>query len=223
MTDAISPRDASAHATAEGDLPHWRVIGRKLEARYRAGSYKGAARLALAVAQAADAADHHPDIDLRYPDLVHVALTTHAAEANLTRLDLDLAATISHLANEAGAQPEPVASQAFELAIDALDRARVEPFWGAVLGYRPGSENDLVDPARVGPPVWFQAMDEPRPQRNRLHVDVLVPHDVVEARLAAALDAGGTLVTDAWAPAFWVLADPEGNEACLCTWQGRDA
>jgi len=37
-----------------------------------------------------------------------------------------------------------------------------------------------------------------------------------------ALAAGGRLVSDAAAPAFWVLADAEGNEACICTWQGRD-
>jgi len=31
-----------------------------------------------------------------------------------------------------------------------------------------------------------------------------------------------TLINDAQAPAFWVLADPEGNEACVTTWQGRE-
>ena len=65
-------------------------------------------------------------------------------------------------------------------------------------------------------------MDAPRPQRNRIHVDVTVPHDVATQRIAAALAAGGTLLSDARAPAFWVLADPEGNEACICTWQARD-
>jgi hypothetical protein len=40
--------------------------------------------------------------------------------------------------------------------------------------------------------------------------------------ISAALAAGGTLLSDSAAPAFWVLADPEGNEACVCTWQGRD-
>ena len=39
---------------------------------------------------------------------------------------------------------------------------------------------------------------------------------------AAALAAGGVLVSDRAAPAFWVLADAEGNEVCVCTWQGRD-
>jgi 4a-hydroxytetrahydrobiopterin dehydratase len=64
-------------------------------------------------------------------------------------------------------------------------------------------------------------MDEPRPQRNRIHVDVTVPHDEADARIAAAIDAGGQLVSAARARAFWILADPEGNEACVCTWQDR--
>ena len=66
-------------------------------------------------------------------------------------------------------------------------------------------------------------MDAPRPQRNRIHVDVAVPHDQAASRIATALSAGGTLVSAAHAPAFWVLADAEGNEACVTTWQGRDA
>ena len=65
-------------------------------------------------------------------------------------------------------------------------------------------------------------MDAPRPQRNRVHIDISVPHDQAQARLEAALAAGGRLLSDAEAPAFWVLADPEGNEACITTWQARD-
>ena len=65
-------------------------------------------------------------------------------------------------------------------------------------------------------------MDEPRPQRNRIHFDISVPHDQARDRIAAALDHGGRLLSDAGAPAFWVLADAEGNEACVTTWQGRD-
>jgi 4a-hydroxytetrahydrobiopterin dehydratase len=65
-------------------------------------------------------------------------------------------------------------------------------------------------------------MDAPRPQRNRMHIDVWVPHDQAEARVAAAIAAGGRLVTDAHAPMWWVLADPEGNEADVATWMSRD-
>ena len=67
----------------------------------------------------------------------------------------------------------------------------------------------------------FQQMDEPRTDRNRFHLDISVPHDVAERRVAAAIAAGGTLVSDRRAKAFWVLADADGNEACICTWQDR--
>lgn len=80
----------------------------------------------------------------------------------------------------------------------------------------------MVDPTGRGPAVWFQQMDAPRPQRNRIHLDVDVPHDVASTRIAAALAAGGVMVSDRAAPAFRVLADAEGNEVCVCTWQSRD-
>ena len=117
--------------------------------------------------------------------------------------------------------------QVLEIGIDALDAAAIRPFWRAVLGYvdepgRSGPWDGLVDPLGQGPAVWFQRMDAPRPQRNRLHLDVSVPHDEAESRLGAALAAGGTMINDTRAPAFWVLADAEGNEACVTTWQGRE-
>jgi 4a-hydroxytetrahydrobiopterin dehydratase len=96
------------------------------------------------------------------------------------------------------------------------------PFWQAVLGYRKVGDEDLVDPQGRGPSFWFQQMDAPRPQRNRIHVDVAVPHDQAEARVAAAIAAGGHLVSDNHAPAWWTLADAEGNEADVATWMGRD-
>jgi 4a-hydroxytetrahydrobiopterin dehydratase len=117
--------------------------------------------------------------------------------------------------------------QVIEIGIDALDAAAIRPFWRAVLGYgdepgRSGPWDGLIDPLGQGPAVWFQRMDAPRAQRNRIHLDVSVPHDEAEPRIRAALAAGGRLINDAEAPAFWVLADAEGNEACITTWQGRD-
>jgi len=212
---------------ARDDLPDWRYLLGRIEARFRTGSFDGAAALVTSIAAAAEDAGHHPDLDVRYPDVVHVALTTHADQA-VTDRDVELAAAISRLADEAGASREPVASQGLEVVIDAMDIRAVQPFWSAVLGYVDGWTDDdgqvrvVVDPARVGPPFWFQQMDEPRSQRNRFHIDVTVAHDVAEERVAAAIAAGGHLVSDARAKAFWILADPEGNEACVCTWQDRE-
>jgi 4a-hydroxytetrahydrobiopterin dehydratase len=159
---------------------------------------------------------------------VHVTLTTHAT-SSLTDADVELARTISDLAARAGLVSEPRLALGVEVAIDALDIDSVRPFWKAILGYDDepppmagGQPNALVDPRRIGPAFWFQQMDAPRLQRSRIHIDVTVPHDVAEQRFADAIAAGGHLLSDKRARSFWILADPEGNEACVCTWQDRD-
>jgi 4a-hydroxytetrahydrobiopterin dehydratase len=222
MDDRVSAPEFDATA----DLPDWRYLLGAIEATFVADSFGPAAALVEQIAAAADAANHHPDVDLRYPGRVHVVLMTHAVDG-LTTADVELARTISSLAATAGLRAAPVGSR-LEVAIDALDIDAVRPFWKAVLGYEDfppptpdGQVEVLVDPRRIGPAFWFQQMDEPRPQRNRIHVDVTVPHDDADARIAAAIAAGGHLVSDARARAFWILADPEGNEACVCTWQDR--
>ncbi|HUP87512.1 MAG TPA: VOC family protein [Acidimicrobiales bacterium] len=205
-------------ATLEG-LEGWRLVLDALHAQFRAPSFSAAATLTSAIADAADAADHHPDIDLRHPGIVRVSARTHAADA-VTMHDVELARTISKMAARAAAVPEPAAPQAVEICIDTMDAARIRPFWAAVLGYRE-SGGALVDPLRIGPPVWFQDMSEPRSDRDRFHIDVSVPHDQAHARLAATLSAGGVLVTDRFARSWWIVADADGNEACICTWQDR--
>ena len=209
------------------DARHWRVLLGRLHATFATGTFADGARLVESIAEVAERAGHHPDVDLRYTH-VHVALVSHDA-GGLTDRDVALAADISRVADGLGLSAAPPAGLlALEVAIDALDIPAVVPFWRAVLGYadeQPAaldSSPALVDPAGSGPAVWFQQMDAPRPQRNRIHLDVTVAHDEAPARVAAALAAGGRLVSDTRAPAFWVLADPEGNEACVCTWQARD-
>ncbi len=212
---------------AREDHPDWRYLLNTLQATFVVRSFSAGAALVASIAEAADAADHHPDVDLRYPGRLRVALTTHAKGGSVTELDLALAATISRLAADAGATSEPYVGQSTEVAIDAMDIPAIRPFWKAVLGYvddpaeAETGQGAICDPARIGPPFWFQQMDEPRTERNRFHIDVTVAHDQAEQRVAAAIESGGTLVTDQHARAFWVLADREGNEACVCTWQDR--
>ena len=209
---------ATEFANLEG-VGDWRFLLGRIVAEYRADSFIDGASLVNEIAKASMAADHHPDVQLVYPGMVRVQLTTHAY-GGLTQHDVDLARTVSSLADEMGARAGPNDVWDVEIALDTMDADRIRPFWKAVLNYDDEAGN-LVDPQRRGPALWFQQMDQPRTERNRFHLDFSVAHDVAESRVAAALEAGGTLISDRRARAFWVLADVEGNEACVCTWQDR--
>ncbi|WP_092807406.1 VOC family protein [Klenkia marina] len=186
---------------------------------------EGAGLLAAVTAELGAGGDAHLRADLR-PDRLRLALQ-HRASGRVTAADLALALRVTGVLDRpmtpvGDHRTDPV--QELEIAVDALDVAAVRPFWAAVLGMvpQPGDDDALVDPAGRLPAVWFQQMDAERPQRNRIHLDITVPHDVAEQRVAAALAAGGTLLSADAARAFWVLADAEGNEVCVCTWQDRD-
>jgi 4a-hydroxytetrahydrobiopterin dehydratase len=199
----------------------WRVLGRGACARFRTGSFAVGVQLVEAVGALAEAADRRPDVDLR-PDAVVVRLPLGLDVPVVDPRDVELARQISAAARELDLPADPAGVQDVDLTVDALSHHRVLPFWRAVLGYEQVGEEDLLDADRRSPAIRFQPMSGPRPQRNRMHVDVWVPADQAEARVAAALDAGGHLVSDEYAPAWWTLADEEGNEVDVATWRGRD-
>jgi len=216
ITERITPRQFHE---ADG-VEDWRVIFHGACAHFRTRSYAAGIKLVDAIGRLPDTLNHHPSVDLR-PEGVTVRLTTDDVEG-LSERDVTLARQISAAARELGVHADPTAVQHVQVAIDALVTPEVRPFWRAVLGYREVGDADLLDPHSRGPSLWFQEMDAPRPQRNRIHVDVSVPHDQAEARVAAAIAAGGHLVSDEHAPAWWTLADAEGNEVDVATWMGRD-
>lgn len=227
MSDRLTRPEISAAVTGLG----WRLVLGTARTSVPAASLAQAVEAAVAVTAAAGAdADGRLTLDARADRLI-VSVRVYEVDW-LTTSEIDLVRRISAAlaadgrAPDAGVGHDERVAQLVEIGIDALDIPAVRPFWKAVLGYvdEPGAgpSGPLVDPRGQGPAVWFQQMDAPRPQRNRLHFDVAVPHDEAPARIAAAIAAGGTLVGDAEAPAFWVLADAEGNEACVTTWQGRD-
>lgn len=214
MVDLIS---AKRFRDAEG-VEDWRTIfgGGWAGVHFRTESFAAGVELVRAIGEVAAAANHFPDVDLR-PEGVSVKLFT-SEFGGLSEQDAAVARQISAAAAELGVPADPSAVQHVQVAIDALVSADVQPFWLAVLGYQAFGEEDVLDPLRRGPTFWFQRMDAPRPGRNRFHIDVYLPHDQAEARITAALAAGGRIVNDAHAPGWWTLADAEGNEVDLAIW-----
>ena len=213
MTDRIPPK--RFHEVG------WRIVRDDASLHFRTGSFRAGVALVDAIGRMLDTEDDHPAVDLR-PDGVTVRLGSNR-EGRFSERDLVLAEQISGAARELGASADLTGLQHIQVAIDALVIPDVLPFWRAVLGYEQVGDEDLLDPDLAGPPLWFQQMDAPRPQRNRIHVDLYVPHDEAEARVAAAIAAGGRVVNDANAPGWWTLADPEGNEVDVASWPDRVA
>ncbi len=211
-------RLTAAQFSASPGVTDWRVLwgAGYAAARFLTGSFTAGLALVAAIGELADAASHVPDVDIR-PGTVTVRLSTPGIRG-LTSGDADLARQISAAAAQLGVTSDPAAVQHVQVAIDAFDIARVRPFWHAVLGYAQAGDEDLLDHHRQGPTFWFQQMTSPRTGRNRFHIDIYVPYDQVQTRIDNALAAGGRIVSDAHAPGWWTLADPEGNEADLAIW-----
>ena len=143
-----------------------------------------------------------------------------------------------------------------QLVIDCSDPALLVPFWAEALDYVPAPppvghrswrefyvsggvpeaelpEGDacdrVVDPAGVGPAIWFQVVPEPKTIKNRLHLDLQVGggrsvsvserRTLVDAKVAALTALAATVLhthDGEFAGHYAVtLADPEGNEFCV--------
>lgn len=204
------------------EVGDWRFMLDGLHARFRTGGFATGLRLVNAIGAVAEEMNHHPDLDLRWPHL-NVKLTSHDV-GGVTDRDLRLARRISELAAAEGVRADPSAVSVLELALDTADPDAAKPFWKAVLGLKDSKvhEADTIDPDGALPTLWFQQTDAHDEPRMRFHVDITVAPEVAPARIEAALAAGGTLVSDARAPAFTILADPEGNRVCVCTSEGRE-
>ena len=216
MTDQLSPREFQAAAGTED----WRVLVDGAAACFRTATLDASARFVAAIAADPELAAHPPSIDIRSDGVTIRTLTASDDGFGMTGRDVAVARAVSAVARDHGLSADPSALSSHIIVIGSPEPASVMPFWEAVLGYRrrPDSpDEDLVDPAERGTAVWFEAMDEPRGDGGgAIHLGVFVPDEVAEARVAAALAAGGRLVRD-HGPAWWTLADAAGNEADIAS------
>ena len=141
-------------------LDGWRKVLDRLTVRYDTGDFNAGTALVTEIAQAADEADHHPDVELRYPH-VTVSLKSHDVGA-ITARDIRLARRISELAAARGVSASAHAPDVLELALDTSDQEAIKPFWAAILGYDAG-DDEVTDSASRLPSVWFQPSDSTAP------------------------------------------------------------
>lgn len=216
----------TAEQVREAGLDDWRHLLTGIRARFRTGDFATGLALVDRIGAAAEEANHHPDISLTYPEVI-VTLASHDV-GGITSRDIDLARTISGLAADAGAAADVSGLTQLESGLDTTSPERLGAFYAALIG-GDVSDGEPVDPSGQVPGLWFQGPGDEgevshlpaQDHEQRWHFDVWVPHDEGERRLRAVLDAGGTLVSDAEAPSFWVVADADGNRSCICTRLGR--
>ena len=224
MTD--SRERLTATQVRDAGIADWRQILGRLKARFRTGDFTTGLALVNKIGEAAEAADHHPDMQLTYSDVI-VTLSSHDV-GGITSRDLELARQISTHAAELGIASDVSGLTQLELGLDTASGPRLAPFYAALLGGQV-DQGEPVDPSGQVPTVWWQEPDGDDEEfalpgqsfEQRWHFDVWVPHDEGERRLQAVLDAGGRLVSDRAAPAYWVVEDSDGNRSCICTPAGR--
>jgi len=221
-TKPITPSEFHAASGVED----WRVLGDGACIFFRTVSFAESARLLQAIGDLPGLEDHPPAVDVRKGGVTIRLITWAEDYGGMAERDLENARAVSDVARDLGLSADPTAVQSFLVIPGALDIGAVMPFWRAALGYEPridSPDEDLVDPHDRLPGFWFEAMDQPRPDGGgAIHVAVWVPHEQAEARIAAALAAGGRMVRDEFAPRWWTLADAAGNEIDIATVKGRD-
>jgi 4a-hydroxytetrahydrobiopterin dehydratase len=201
-----------AFLAADG-LDDWAVLHGGAAAAYGCRSMAAAASLAEAIATLDGFGDEDAILTIAGTRLT-VRLTRDLWQ--LEARHADLARAVSAVAREHGARSERDAVQEVQLAIAAMPDSVDRGFWQAVLGYAPLADDNIVDPLGHGSTVWMQQLDEGKPLRHAMHVDVSVPRDVAQKRLDAALAAGGRIVDHG--TEHWTLSDRAGNRVCIAVW-----
>ena len=206
--------------------PDWRIVSDGACAFYVTSSLAASAAFVDALAKIPNLTEHQYGIDLRQAGVTVRVVTMREGFMGMTDRDLELAQKISAVATEHGLTSDPSRIQSLLIIPGAPDITEVTPFWQAVMGYMPrpdSPDEDLVDPDDHGNAFWFETMEETRPGGlGAIHLALWMPIEEAHKRVDAALAAGGHLVRDDYAPAWWTLADKYGNEIDVATISYRD-
>ena len=194
----------------------WRVTSTGPQAVFAAASLSHAAGLVAPIVAAAERSGVLPDVDVR-PEAVVVRIPNRTDDG-IPAAATAFAAEVSRAAAEQQLIADPSRAQSVGIYVAEHSLVDVRPFFRAALGYEDFGETDAVDPLRCGPQLAFNPLTGDTPGRGRTHFDVFVPADQARARVDAALAAGGRLVDDSNAPAWWSLASPDNHGVDIASW-----
>lgn len=215
--------EANAHAGltaaefhARPGVADWRVTSWGPQAIFRSTSLGHASRLLNAIVEAAARFELTPDVDLRQEGII--IRVPYRGAHRIPSNAADLAGAISLAARDLDLTPDPALIQTVDIAVAQHSGVDTRPFWATVLGYETSGEVDAVDPLRRGPQLSFQEIRAARAGRGRTHIDVSVPADQAQARVDAAVAAGGRIADASYAPAWWTLASPDNHGVDIAAW-----
>ena len=208
MPDTLSPPEF--HALPGVDA--WRVLFTGAHAHWRTASLAEGAAFVAAIAAAVEDLPRPPDVDLRPRG---VTVRTAGVDFALDAVDVAIAQRVSAAAHERGLADDPSVLQVVNINVARHADVDVRPFWNAALGYEDLWDSDAIDPVGRGPQLAFNDIE--RPGRGRTHLDVSVPAEQGERRVAAALAAGGRLA-DHREGMWWTLASPDNHGVDIAIW-----
>jgi len=197
------------------NLLDWVVLHGGPTAVFKVQCFQDAVTLAQLIAQIPGIDGTHAQITIVSKCLT-VRLTREVWKIELEHIEI--ARAISKIAESHGAVAEPNKVQEVQVAISAKPDSIDLEFWRAVLGYEPMQDDNAIDPLGNSSTIWMQELDVKKSLRHAMHLDVSVSKEHVQARLDAAVKAGGIVVDDSQAPASWILADRSGNKVCIVAW-----
>ena len=210
----MSDQGWKAFLAAE-DLDDWAVLHGGPTAVFQTKSLVEAANLAQLIAQLPELEGTNAHLSI-LPKTLTVRLTREVW--NTEAGHIAVARKISEIAKSFDVPADVSQVQEVQFAIAAKPDAIDLSFWRAVLGYQPMLDDAGIDPIGISSNIWMQELDANKPLRHAMHLDVSVAKEHTQARVDAAVAAGGTIVDSSEAPSWWVLADRSGNKVCVVSW-----
>jgi 4a-hydroxytetrahydrobiopterin dehydratase len=194
----------------------WRVPATGPQAVFTATSLPHASSLVAPIVEAASRYGVEPDIDVRSEGVV--VRIPDRDFGGIPAGAVEFAAAVAQAAADLSLTPNPSQVQSIGIYVAQHSATDARQFFMAALGYDALGDTDAIDPLRCGPQLAFNPIDGDVPSRGRTHFDVFVPADHARARVDAALAAGGRLVDDSQAPAWWTLASPDNHGVDIASW-----